>query len=424
MRISAKLQDRIQRLPLVVYIVLLLAFFEPLSVEMLAEGDYSPLWNLLDIVFKGLNILFATLGYGIVFYRFFVKKEKYDLLYFVLALHMILFVISCLANGSFPVTFLGSTYGSVGMLFLLDALLKNSESRFLLAGKVLFGALCAASVLSIFLFPHGFFNNASKYQALWALGAKNNAFPFYYIFFLFLFAEKSCLNKKLCVLTVLSVIAMIIGARICQSANTTICLFLILVVYILYKTGFLVEKLDIRILLGLFALLLLVVYLGSRLQLIDFVASLFGRNATFSGRDYLWEQAIDHALANPLFGAGNDILYSMRSNPDATTAHAHSQYLDKLAKFGFPQLIALIVTLAILVTRVHKNADKRQSRMMGLMLLIYMLHMSFDTYNYNFFVAAIVVVNWLVRSENILQIQFVGINFKNLKKMFRVTRAS
>jgi O-antigen ligase len=60
-------------------------------------------------------------------------------------------------------------------------------------------------------------------------------------------------------------------------------------------------------------------------------------------------------------------------------SHAHSQYLDQLAKFGIVGLsffFATIINVGKVLFTI--NCDKSKTGLLGVMLFVFLLHMTFD----------------------------------------------
>ena len=131
-----------------------------------------------------------------------------------------------------------------------------------------------------------------------------------------------------------------------------------------------------------------------------FVALLssLGRNASFTGRDTLWQQAIDYFRANPLFGSGENLVFTLKSGD--VTNHAHSQYLNRLAKYGLVPFVFLAGSLAVLTERMTSARRTLLMNLIGSCLIVYLLHMSFDDYSYNFFLLTVMIANYIASGNS------------------------
>lgn len=86
--------------------------------------------------------------------------------------------------------------------------------------------------------------------------------------------------------------------------------------------------------------------------------------------------AIRYFKLSPLWGAGIDVLFHLRSGVAAT--HAHSFLLDILAKFGAITFLPYVGLLICLVRRSAKCQFSQRIFFVGVFLFAANLHMLFD----------------------------------------------
>lgn len=91
------------------------------------------------------------------------------------------------------------------------------------------------------------------------------------------------------------------------------------------------------------ATLLLVVF-HIQTYFADFIYQVFGKDATLTGRTYLWDYAIDHIAHNPILGTGATTRSVVGINGHVYS-HPHCLVLDLLYKGGMPVFAAFLVTL-------------------------------------------------------------------------------
>lgn len=386
--LKTKCSERFLKYRFFAFAVVFLCFFPPMSVNVLSDR-FGGVWKLLHYGIKAGQILLATAGYVL----WIMDRKRQKSFWFIgLVAHICVMAAAGLLNGNTRLITLGGLYANAGFCLLFSVLYIHAKEDFLRAGLITFFALSVWGVITVYLFPMGFLQSETVYEAIYGLGSKNNAFPFYFAYIFFWLLAVKDTDKRTCILIQMAIIATVIAGYICKSTNTMICMVLIMLLtlsFFFLKRFF--AKLNPVIFLAAFVALIALVYVGIESDLVASFLSKFKRSLTFSGRDVLWDQAVAYFSDSPLIGSGGEIIYTLASK--VTTPHAHSQWLDKLAKYGIVPMLLLgfVVLRTFLMAR--KTADRTKANLLCGMLLIYMLHMSFDTYNYNFFTIVIIVAN-------------------------------
>ena len=376
------------------FLVILFAFFPPLSISLLSEQG-GIFWKLVDYGVKAAQVLLATAGY--VFW-FSDRKRNISFWFVGFVVHLCLMAFSGIMNGNTSITTLGSLYANVGFCLLCAGMYTHDQKEFLWTGAVAFSVYTILGVISVYLFPLGFFHSKNTYDAIYGLGAKNNAFPFYFACFFFWNLILMDTDKTKWKWIPVLIIPTVVAGYICQSTNTMICMLLLLVLTLLVLgMERMFCKINPVVVLVAFVAVIALVYTGLESQLLASLLEKFNRTLTFSGRDTLWNQAGIYFNRKPFFGAGSELTFTLANMQ--TTTHAHSQWLDKLAKFGIIPMVFLVNAVLYTFIRARKSPDRKKANFMCGMLLIYMLHMSFDTYNYNFFTMFIITINMILDKE-------------------------
>lgn len=372
----------------ILFFVLLFPFFQPMSINLLVE-NVNKNWKLLDYGYDGAKMVFASVGYMVWLYNRSRKSPDWMVL---LICNLAALALASVMNGSGTVNVLRRYYVELGFAVLVSEMIQEAPKTFLRAAVAVFAVYTIWGVLTIYLFPYGFFKAETVYDAIYGLGAKNNSFPFFFALFFFMIAENLERTGKITIGIVVLVLLTIIAGVICESVNTILCLLMVIAVVVLaVYVRPLLTAINVKVLFLVLVLIMVCIYSGTQFNVVGSLLKALGRSATFSGRSVLWEQALQHLRENPLFGAGVDTIFTLASG--VQTPHAHSQWMDKLAKYGL--LPAMFVSLTIYLTfhRIRKHTDQYQATVYGLLLLIYLFHMSFDTYNYNFFTMFLIVIN-------------------------------
>ena len=155
------------------------------------------------------------------------------------------------------------------------------------------------------------------------------------------FIGRSIILRAICIV---SALACTIFA---QSTSATVSFFVVLSYYTLIRmiptTG--------SILLAIVASVCVVAY-TSFLFLSDDIVAVVGKDATFTGRTYIWEIALDLIWQKPILGFGYSASTTsvlrpiLTSTVGSTAVDAHNGYLDALLGTGAVGLISLILCLA------------------------------------------------------------------------------
>lgn len=379
-------------------------FFEPLVIDLLIERyPKAVVWFVIDCIFKICELTIAGCIYLLWFQKILRKKRLTDKIDVLFILHLLFMIISCLLQMDFAISFFGSTFCAIALIPLSEYMIQKSEKDFLMAGKALFGFWSIYAIMTAFIFPNGFGVSSTKYDAIFGLGAKNNAFPFFFTYTFFIIANKVKANKRLPLSLLLICSLMIMAANIYSSKSTMICIGFVLCVFLLEKSksGFFKHQ-NVFLWLIVLASFVTMIYARLNMHIIESVLIKFGRNSTFSHRDVIWSHAISYLRNSPIWGAGASIEYRTVW-PTIKVQQAHSQYLDKLAKFGLVSFSFLVLVLIKLFGKIRQCNNFGQINILAIMVLIYMIHMAFDTYNYNFFIIIFITLNSFIRQNICIQ---------------------
>ena len=382
----------------ILYALLILPFFEPLSFNLFVRYQFYPsFFSAFADLFQAGRLAAATWAFLYCLRKLAVDRIRADILIVFLFVHVALFPVSCVMNGTFGMKIAGQIYTQLGFILLAAVLLENSPRVFLEACVLVFGILSIAGCASIFLFPKGIIRSGKDYYYL--LGGKNTAFPYYFCFLFSLTVLWGRIKRHLPPVGVM-ILIFIAGAVVSDSSSTTACLAIILLFYL--AAAYLLPLLKpVRpwIPVAVLAVIVFSIYMGAVFAPFVSLLRSMGRNATFTGRDTLWNQALSILRENPLFGGGENLLFTLKNG--ATTNHAHSQYLNRLAKYGLVPFIFLVISLACLVKRLMQSRKILFFNFTGCMVAVYLLHMSFDDYSYNFFLLTVLIANYFAVIDRI-----------------------
>ena len=378
--------------------LMIIPFFEPLSFNIFVT------WNWHAALFRYLADLFqlgragvSALCFLYVLRKLVTEKVETDLFTVLIFIHMALIPVSCIMNGSADLKIFVQIFTHLGFIIFCAVMLKHSPGFFLESCVLAFGIFSIVGCASIFLHPSGYITGEDV-NTYYMLGGKNTAFPYYFCFLLSMTALTGTEKREVPRIGWLMII-FIIGARITDSSSTTACLALLLLIYLIARylrpalTG-----LRPAVLIVILAAAVSLIYMGMMFPPFVALLSSLGRNASFTGRDTLWQQAIDYFRANPLFGSGENLVFTLKSGD--VTNHAHSQYLNRLAKYGLVPFVFLAGSLAVLTERMTSARRTLLMNLIGSCLIVYLLHMSFDDYSYNFFLLTVMIANYIASGNS------------------------
>ena len=375
--------------------LVLLVFFEPPSLNIFVrEHFYARFFSMLGYYFTlgklavSLFVIFRALR------EFVVKGLDTDYFETFLFLHIALIAVSLLANREFSVSVILQLVAQTGMLLTAAFMLRERTDFFLLSLVLLFGALAVCGCASFYLHPRGYVTwNTEAYYYL--LGGKNTAFPYELCFLISWILLRVYRGRRLPPLILITAF-FIGGSRICDSTSTTVCLSLFLAAYLAAR--FLPRRMALlrpAVFAVTTAVVVVLIYLGMTFKpLLD----LLGRTTRFSGRDVLWAQALAYFRSSPLFGCGNGIRFTLDTG--IVTDHAHSQYLNRLAKFGLVPFSLFAASIIALFRKMSSSRNRLLMSLLGALVSVYLLHMAFDDYNYTFFILIVTEAGFFANFAN------------------------
>lgn len=368
--------------------LLLVPSFKLLSFAMFQEQNFhKSFFSAVEFGYDFLRVIVSTMGYIYLFQTIGEGRRISEVTKLLIFMFMAQ-ILSCILNKSIDLFFLVKTYSYVGVILVCDRMNKKLTEGILHANTFFFKMLTLFGLISIFLFPLGILRADRVYTATYFLGGKNASFPFYYMFLFGWYMSSIIKTKKLPIFWFLPLVFMIAAAIICQSVNSLISLLLIGAICILYS--YIKPMIKTEIMFGIFAFLMASIYAGINIPGLSGFLSVFGRNTTFSKRTFLWKQAVEHIIRSPIYGAGYKITYNLWSE---ITDHAHGWYIDSLAKYGLMSFVPFVFVVLCTIKNINRIRNGKVATFVGMMVLVYLLHMGFDDYNFNFFLLIIMIVD-------------------------------
>lgn len=201
-------------------------------------------------------------------------------------------------------------------------------------------------------------------KAVYFFGGKNQAFVFM-LLLLLLLTIKGILDKgKISKFISLVIIVFAVEGYVLDSMATVVCLILLALGYALAITK---RHRIFRKLLNPYILLLIIgVIFGvfciansltdfSRTSSIAKVLYRYNRNLTFTGRTFLWQQAINMFMKNPIIGSSGEF-----SIVGINLDQAHNAFLDILSKYGLISFIPFLMFVFCIAKNLNRIKENKR----------------------------------------------------------------
>lgn len=130
----------------------------------------------------------------------------------------------------------------------------------------------------------------------------------------------------------------------------------------------------------------------------DFIVNILHRDVTFTGRTYIWGNAVAMVKESPLIGHGFRTFVLMHD--DVIVGHAHNYPLDKAVVGGIPMLIMVLITHFELI-RGAKN-QKNTIIKLALTALLFGIFLTYITESYFRFYRFLIVFALMYNLDTIL----------------------
>ncbi|MBQ9314987.1 MAG: O-antigen ligase family protein [Clostridia bacterium] len=376
----------------ILFSLLLFPFFEPMLFGLLeSNGINTHIWKTIGNIFLAsrVSVIFISL---FLFVKMLIqRKHLFDNAIICLIINILLWGASSFFNRSGDIKLWANVFQNIGFIIVCIVLLNSSSKCFFQASILLFGSLTIVGALSIFFHPLGYFSARTTNEAFYFLGGKNGSFP-YYFFFFYSKILYDLIWKKEKPKMYFWLLLTITAAGICKSANSIICLLMILLCLMLLNSPkLLINSINPVFIFSIVVAFITMLYVGNVVDPLRNILNYFGKNDTFSGRDILWAQAFHYIISSPFWGVGNNAVFILRDLRDA--GHAHSQYLHRLSLYGIIPFVFFVISIMIVLRKDSPILDKPIANTIKLLFIVYLFHMAFDTYPYYFPILLIMMGN-------------------------------
>ena len=359
--------------------VLFLIFF-----VLLKPGSFSEYvaWKKIGDI---INIMRVFVCIWCLLY-FFLKRVKFD--------KFISFVVLFYLSLLFSTFYFGQTYANLlfefvsilSWIILFKTNLFNNKKKFFTNLENTFLFLLTINLITIVLFPGGFYLNSSGYSSNYFLGYDNNLityiFPALALSFTNSYGETGRVGLKSIYLLIISLLSIILTWSATGVAAMLIITFLFLI-YTFKKRDFPANK-YIVIVLSLFVC---IVFLRIQNIFSFIIEGWLKKDLTFTGRTYIWDIFIKQIKQSLFIGHGIvDYKYLIKS---INAGHAHNYFLQILYQGG---IVAFSMFLGFFFTSINKMKNCKQKKYVGIIIFAYLISFIFEAYSLtNMFIIVLLI---------------------------------
>jgi len=365
------------------YIILLMLFMPTVIIKY-------PLLDKISSLMKNI-ILFLFLGSYILKKEFFKTNKNYSEGIFYMILYFIVLIFITLINsGDFLYVFTSSIKIIAGCIAIYDLYNKRNNDTFLLNLKNILGLLTILNIISIIVFPNGLYTEAvvenewhMAVSKWWLFGGKNSM-----IFFIYpanLLAQYFICNKRKKTLFNYLVIICTVLTPLLAKSSTSFAVMLILSSNLFFNKIFTKMKIKKLVIIFIFIYFAVTVVLltNTSVGILSFVASLFGKDVTFTGRINAWAEVINYILKKPIIGYG--LLSSVQQQHmlgSISFVNCHNTFLEVLFNGGVVLLYFMIVFIKKIIRKIYVS-DKSTNILLSFAILGIAIESSFEALNAN-----------------------------------------
>lgn len=301
---------------------------------------YMPVGGVYDVLDKCVLVALATYPM--------VSRRVPGRIALAASLFCLVVCLSSLANGNFTQEVLYSYVRIALLVYYFEVQLERNSRRFLSVAFFVLVIICLWDVLSVVLYPNGLYQDVryenEYYTAAikgWVLGLKNN----HILWFLSLDVVSSLLDwdKKATLRpslrTAVCYIASIATTAFMGSSTSTVVLFAVmLLLYLEPICGRFSLIFNPRSVCVVLLMIWAFLVLSSSVSVLnDFLMNVFGKDASFSGRNLAWSETLRMILESPIVGHGTQTAAQRAlSLGSVEYVNAHNQLLELFYVGGVP----------------------------------------------------------------------------------------
>ena len=274
------------------------------------------------------------------------KKEIISSFMAVSFFTVALMIISSRMNGTIYLTAILSSMTLLGFLIVNLHLFSTDYEKTLKIYRNIIYIYLGLHFITLLFYRNGIVDGLTGDGRVWFLGSKNKLSLYVILSILVTYlinARKKWTPIHFILLFILNMEVILNGS------STTLLALLIIDVYLVIGRITLNINGKGRIIIsevftGVAFLVIILFFTTVILQgentsnILNYMTAFVGKDISFSGRTSIWKRAIQYALANPLWGLGNDVVYDVWGNYHYVYS-AHNEVLDFAVKYGCIALV-------------------------------------------------------------------------------------
>ncbi len=316
-----------------------------------------------------------ALGAGVCFLLFNIREIRIDSFFLCLAILCFVMAFSTTSGRGD----IGSAVSS-GVKYTLVCLVVSVISRNnfrsmvgIVAFLTIFFLLLNFSVYVLISGEHPEGIRIGDYVNMWFLGNKNTIRNYAIPALTFMLIWEVCLRRKRPSMSLATLALVVASLIVVDSVTPLVVIVVVGGLYALASKGYV--ELSGRAALSVFLLAAALVFFAPMLATESGAIPFLNRDLTYSGRTYIWGQAMDSAINNPFFGVGLQQLENqglLDVGDYRHVNHAHNALIDMQYKYGVFAL-ALAAALLIKALRALKGCSVQFKIIMSCSMLAFLL---------------------------------------------------
>ena len=324
-----------------------------------AEPGYFTQIKIIHSIYRMCKLSAVILSLSFLIVKILRSNKNNNILPLLIIVYWIYYVLlTFIRNGDLRTNILQFIYCiTVCSNFYLA--LTWGDRGFLSGALAYYEIIIFINLFFVLIYPGGlYYPEKGKYYQF--ISQKNVILRYAFPGILFSLSLDFIRKKRIALLTWINLITLLITSILGNSATSMIALILTIAsIFIFRNKEFLAKRISMMTLFaGSLFIFYVVIILRATSNALETFAALLNRNITFSGRIYLWDEAISYILRKPIWGYGFEGESVLRQRffigAFYTIDSCHNFYLDLAYRSGIIGLlfIFLIIFLA------NKNLNK------------------------------------------------------------------
>lgn len=342
--------------------------------------------------FNTILQMFAALRYVVSIFTILalfanrLHKNNKNLFTVICGLFCVILFFSMIANATFYLTGALSYLTIIGFVLWNMSFWNRNSKKFIVCYKHLLTFYFTLNFLSQIFIPEGFVEGLKGDGRIYFMGDKNtlSIYAVFYILCLLIeYKEIGDMHKKklIAYFLVLDLFLFVNGSSTAIIAVGVIQFFYAFSYFIKRKihskTNYFLKTVLTVGLISVIFFVCSVVFLGESADWMNWMTSIFGKSATFSGRIQIWEVARKYIKEFPLWGQGMEVKYDPWGNW-VFVYSAHNTFLDLGVKYGVFAMILFCGVILLLILGIIKKRKFIDSERSLIVLISFLIVLQFE----------------------------------------------